>query len=533
MTLATAFQAWRVLLGDDAVLDTDRATAAYATDCGTVARQVAGALRLTSADPLPELLRVAAAHGVPLHALSTGRNWGYGSALPSSDASVLVDLSAMQRIHHFDAELGVVTVEPGVTQGMLARFLAEGHHPFMVPTTGAGPDCSLIGNALERGYGITPHADHFGALTDIEAVLADGTRFRSALREAAGEQLSRLFRWGIGPYTSGLFAQGSFGIVTRASILLARRPARVECCLFSLRDDRLLEPAVGAVRQLLGSLPGLVGGINLMNQHRVLAMTAPYPPQHRGRAGTLPAELVAQMGRSHGILPWTGFISLFGTRRTVAAARHEIKRVLARTASRMIFVGPEFATRLRTAAGWIPGAAGKRLSGSAQTLASALELAGGTPNRTALPLVYWRHAEGPAAMRLRDPARDGCGLIWYAPLVPMRAGEVRDYVGMVKAVTVKHGIEPLVTLTSISDKLFDSSVPLLFDRQLPGAAARARDCLLELLETGRAAGFYPYRIGVDGMAQASAHFAEAAGVNERLATCFDPQRLLMPGRYTR
>jgi hypothetical protein len=84
----------------------------------------------------------------------------------------------LQQIVDFDAELGTVTLEPGVTQGMLAAFLERERQPFLVPVTGAGPTCSLVGNALERGYGITPFADHFGAVLSLEAVLPDGRVYR-------------------------------------------------------------------------------------------------------------------------------------------------------------------------------------------------------------------------------------------------------------------------------------------------------------------------------------------------------------------
>ncbi len=107
-------------------------------------------------------MRIAQRQGIAIYPISTGRNWGYGTSLPAQDDCVILDLSRLQKIHHFDAELGVVTLEPGVTQGMLAAYLYAGNHPFMVPVTGAGPQCSLVGNALERGYGITPHTDHWG-----------------------------------------------------------------------------------------------------------------------------------------------------------------------------------------------------------------------------------------------------------------------------------------------------------------------------------------------------------------------------------
>lgn len=108
-------------------------------------------------------------------------------------------MGSLKKIVHFDAELGVVTLEPGVTQGMLADFLGACNHPFLVPVTGAGPSCSVLANALERGYGVTPYVDHFGAVTDIEAVLADGSLYRTALREAGGEELARLFKWALAP----------------------------------------------------------------------------------------------------------------------------------------------------------------------------------------------------------------------------------------------------------------------------------------------------------------------------------------------
>jgi 4-cresol dehydrogenase (hydroxylating) len=92
-----------------------------------------------------------------------------------------------------------VTVEPGVTQQILYDYLERNRLAFLVPATGAGPHCSLVGNALERGYGITPYADHFSAVTAIEAVLPNGRIYRSALSELGGGTVDRAFKWGIGP----------------------------------------------------------------------------------------------------------------------------------------------------------------------------------------------------------------------------------------------------------------------------------------------------------------------------------------------
>ncbi|WP_420474429.1 FAD-binding oxidoreductase [Noviherbaspirillum sp. ST9] len=530
MNLTTALGEWQAILGASNVLQGDDAQAAYDKDASGIKRRIPAALRIHDAGVIPEVMRVASRNKVAVYPISTGRNWGYGTSLPVQDDCVILDLSGMRKIVHFDAELGVVTVEPGVTQAMLAEFLDKGNYPYLVPVTGGGPQCSLLGNALERGYGITPYTDHFSAVTDIEAVLADGTLYRTALREAGGDDLARLFKWGLGAYSAGLFTQSGFGIVTRMTIALARRPECVKVCFFSLKEDSLLEPAVEAIRAAISRLPGTIGGINLMNRHRVLAMSAPYPTDRIGADGLIPDAVVQELGRQYQVLPWTGFGTVYGTRRMVAAAQKEMKSALAGIASRLVFISPGGAMALSKLARLLPGAAGQRLGSTSNTLAKALELVNGRPNETALPLAYWRNPNAPQGSAL-DPSRDGCGLIWYAPLVPMRPGSVRAYADMVKRVTVAHGIEPLITFTSISDKLFDSTVPIIFRREDEHAVARATACYESLLQEGRVSGFFPYRVGVNTMPTIAGLQNDSLRFHARLRQAVDPDNLLSPGRY--
>ncbi len=528
--LSSAILDWQALLGQSAVLPGSAAQRAYGLDASGIERTIPAALLITQADDLPAVMHIASRYSVPVYPISTGKNWGYGTALPARGGSVIIDLSRLQRVIHFDAELGVVTVEPGVTQGMLADFLEAGKHPYLVPVTGAGPSCSVLANALERGYGVTPLVDHFSALTDIEAVLADGTWYRTAMHEVGGRDLSRLFKWGIGPYSAGLFTQGGFGIVTRASIVLARRPECVKVCLFGLRSDDLLEAAVERIRNILVQLPGTVGAINLMNRHRVLSMTAPFPANRLDADGMIPASVIDELGKQYQIQPWTGFATLYGTHRMVAAAQKEMRAALRGVASRVLFISPAGAVGLARLAQWLPGAMGRRLGGAASTLAKSLELVAGRPNETAMPLAYWQNPRKlPAGPR--DPSRDGCGLMWYSPLVPMRPAGVRAYVGMVGQLTPRHGIEPLITFTSLNDRLFDSTVPLIFERDDEAALLSARACYAELLEAGRLQGWFPYRVGIDTMDKISSLQTEAKAFHDRLRKDLDPQDLLAPGRY--
>jgi FAD/FMN-containing dehydrogenase len=531
MQLTDACKQWRRLIGESEVLSAEAAQTFYGSDTGGAERSFAGALRIKDAAIIPAVVRIANDCGVPLYPISTGRNWGYGSALPVRDNCMILDLSGMQQIIHFDAEMGVVTLEPGVTQGMLADFLRQRDHPFLVPVTGAGPTCSLLGNALERGYGVTPHADHFSAVTDIEAVLADGTLYRTTLREVAGDELARLFKWGIGPYTAGLFTQSGLGIVTRMSIVLAPRPESVKVCLFSLSDDSLLEAAVTRIRAILSKLPGTVGAINLMNRHRVLSMSAPFPRDRLGADGLIPDEVIQRMGKQYQVQAWTGFTTLYGTKRMVSAAQKDIREALRGVASRVLFLSSASARALSRIARAIPGAPGRRLASTAGTLTKSLELVNGHPNETALPLAYWRHPELHKPGEPRHPSRDGCGLLWYAPLVPVRPADARAYVDMVRRVTKQHGMEPLITFTTLNDRLFDSTVPLLFDRADARASAAGQACYHALVEAGRARGWFPYRIGVDALGKLLPTLEGSTTLSSRLKERLDSKGIIAPGRY--
>ena len=395
MGIAGAEAAWRSLLGSDRVADAAQAQARWGSCTTGATRAIAGALRPATIDAIPELVRVAHGHRVPLYPISTGNNWGYGSALPVRDGCVILDLSACARIRDFDAETGVVVVEPGVTQAMLAEFLARGGHPFLVPVTGAGPNCSLLGNAVERGYGITPYTDHFGAVLAVEAVLADGSIYRSPLPELAPGSAAPAFKWGIGPYLDGLFTQSGFGIVTSVAIALARTPPRTKAILFGVSEERFSE-SVSAIRDVLRRLPGIVGGLNLMNTHRVLAMAIPYPIEMIGSDGLLPASAIAKLAARQRIHAWTGFGTLYGTQGVVRAAQREIARLLRPHVRQLAFVSPTTlrnVNRVRSRLGLKFGGFGRKL----ELLLAGLELVQGRPNETALPLAYWRSGRAPAA----------------------------------------------------------------------------------------------------------------------------------------
>lgn len=532
-SLQTALDAWRQHLGNQAVLVGADIPQRLRADTSSASRGIAAVLQITCAQQLRKVMEIASANCCKVHPISTAKNWGYGTALPVEDDVTLIDLGQLKNFE-VDLEHGIVTVEPGVTQGMLADELAKTPkgRSYMVPTTGAGRHVGLLSNALERGYGITPYTDHFASVTDIEAVLADGREYRSALNEAGSPTLARLFKWNIGPHVNGLFTQSGFGIVTRVTILLARRPAVVKACVFNLQDDALLEPAVERIRELLQTLPGIVGGLNLMNSHRVLAMNAPYPEPAALDKHTrlMTRETVAALEREYEITPWTGLATLYGPENVVKAAQGEIKRIL-KGIAKPISLTARQATSIARVLRLVPIPKLQGLSRKLTALAAAMPLFEGYPtDKVAVPLTYWRSRVRRPEGDL-DPSRDGCGLLWYAPLVPMSGTEVRKFIDFARDTLIAHGLEPTITLTSQGDRLFDCTIPLLFDLNDPTSAANAHKCLACLIEQGQTLGFYPYRLHVDAMQAHQARHTNSSDLIHQLKKAWDPHDLIAPGRY--
>ena len=272
MSVTKAFEKWKGVAGVS-VLDKETAKTKYGVNTLATSREILGALQVLNVSQIQKVIKIANQHKVPLYPISGGHNWGYGSALAATDNCVILDVSGMNKIHELNKSLGYITLEPGVTQAQLYTFLKHNGDDYMVPTTGAGPMGSIVGNALERGYGITPEQDHFASILNLKAVLPNGEIYESALSQFGGHQSDLVFPWKIGPYLEGLFAQGNIGVVVQATISLVRRPPSVTQFLVFI-SDKNFEEAVSVIANLKGSLGKHVGGINIMNKRRLLSMIA-------------------------------------------------------------------------------------------------------------------------------------------------------------------------------------------------------------------------------------------------------------------
>jgi len=521
---------WREVLGRERVLDADAART-YAQCTTGAAKEVPALLRVRHTHDIVAVLAVARKHGVPLYPVSTGHNWGLGSSLPVRDGCAILSLAEMADIESFDPALGLLTIQPGVTQGQLARFLTEEGHPYLVPVTGAGPNCSLMGNALERGMFMTPHFDHFAAVTRLEAVLPNGEIYRGSLDELGADCSAAPHKWGCGPYLDGLFSQGNAGIVTRMTLMLAPKPERIEAFAFTAIDDGQLEAIIEAAREIQKTLPGVCTGVSMMSKHRAVAGAIDYPDEFARRGVALPEAYIQKVARQRDIPDWSGYGSLYGDAGVVRAARRVVRKHLKGRVSRLVFLDELKARWASRFLAVLPRAvAGKHLD-KVEQIKTALAFMQGNPSEQGLQLAYWRSGHRPREQAL-NPALDGCGLIWYLPVVPMIPEVVRAYVRMIHTVCRKHDINPLVQLNTMNALCIDGTMPILFDRNNPRERDAAHACHAELLEAGKRIGIFPYRLGVDDMAGATASDAVFWRLAGAIKSAVDPQGIVAPGRYS-
>ncbi len=526
-----AVSSWESLLGRDRVITDIEGLSQYTRDTGGGKRSITAVLRPLSVQEVVAIVGIADQNNITLYPISQGKNWGYGSANPVRDGCAIVDLSSMRGISGYDPELGIVSVEPGVTQGQLAQYLKEQGDRYLTPTTGAGPNASILGNAVERGYGLVPIADHFLSVLNMEVVLANGSIYRSAIHAKGCDEVDRIFKWGIGPYIDGIFTQSNLGIVTKVTIALTARPEHIEMFFVELKEYDDIHNAVLIVREVLQELAGITG-INIMSDLRLQAMMSQYPFDAIAKSSQGMIPFLKESAKKQGFSAWTCVGSLYGTKNMITAAKNELQRMVRERGYRVTFVSKKKVVFVRSLLSLFPSSILVAWKNRINGLRMGFDILEGRPNEGPLAICYRHLRDGVVKDKDLDPAKDGCGLFWYAPLVPMKPEIVRSYVEFVEKTCEKHGIEPLITLSSLSERCFDSTVPILFDPGDPQQEERAKVCLEALLEGGQKMGVYPYRVGIDMMKTLVDPTQPFWATQEALKKMFDPKGILSPGRYS-
>jgi 4-cresol dehydrogenase (hydroxylating) len=197
-------------------------------------RVPSAAVAPASTEQVQAVVRIANTYKIPLWAIATGKNLGYGGSAPAYSGSVVVDLKRMNRILEVNDKIHYAVVEPGVSYFDLYRYIQE--HKLNVWIDPADPGWgSPMGNSLDRGGGRTPMREHWDAVCGLEVVLANGEVLRTGMGAMPNSEVWHQFKYGYGPYVDGIFSQSNYGIVTRMGVWLMPAPE-------AYRDGRVMVP---------------------------------------------------------------------------------------------------------------------------------------------------------------------------------------------------------------------------------------------------------------------------------------------------
>jgi 4-cresol dehydrogenase (hydroxylating) flavoprotein subunit len=528
MTKLLALTAWEQLLSPENVIQAedllkDAATATYATS-----QTIKAILRPTDTSQISHCLKIASEYQIPLYPISQGKNWGYGSRVPTADGCVLLDLSKLNRIIDFNEDLAYVTVEPGVTQQQLYTFLQEQNSQLWMDSTGSSPESSLIGNVLERGFGHTPYGDRFANICGLEVVLPTGEIIHTGFGRFPQAQTVPVYRWGVGAYLDGIFTQSNFGIVTKMTIWLMPTPEYFQAFYFSVKSEAELPALINALRPL--RLNGTIkSAVHLGNSYKVLSSIRQYPWQEANHATPLPPETMTYFARNWDFGAWNGSGGLYGTKKQVAEARRLVKQALQGKVRKIQFIDDRKLQLAQIVAKQYQQVTGLNLPEMLKIIKPVYGLMKGIPTSTQLNSTYWRKKFAPPEQM--NPDRDGCGLIWCAPVAPLEGSCAEEISAITHNIVLRHGFEPLISLTLLTERCLGCILTIAYDRDLPGEDAKAMACYNELLQTLIDSGYYPYRLGIHSMNLLALGEASYQNLLDKIKKAIDPQNILAPGRY--
>lgn len=525
---AEALAALEALLGADRVRHDEGSRGRYARTTGIVGPAPAAIVFPTTTVEVRGVVSIAARFGVPLYPISRGRNWGYGDACAPRDGQVIVDLGCMNRILEVDRRLGYAVIEPGVTQKQLSDYLAENDTGLWVDVTGAGLEASLVGNTLDRGFGHTRHGDHFLTACGLEVVLADGRVLDTGFGHFPGATAARVYRYGVGPFLDGLFAQSNFGIVTKLGLWLMPRPEAFRAFFFVVPEDAQLADVVDRLAPL--RMKGVLdSAVHIANDLRTLTARTRYPWDRTDGRTPLPPNVRRELRRAHGLGAWNGAGAIQGSKGVVRAISREIRRALGpyrvKFASDRTLSMARRTTRLLGRFGL-----GRGLTELLDILEPVYGLLQGRPSQEHLRGAAWR-VRDPDPGEAQDPLDCHAGLLWASPVLPATGEHARAVMTLIDPIYAKHGFETLVTFTMINERAMIAITNVAFDRRQTDEAVRAAACYDALMTALIAAGYVPYRTGPAGFAKLHQHDSVFWDVTRQLKQALDPKGIIAPGRY--
>ena len=458
------------------------------------------------------------------YCFSTGNNWGYGSKNPVFDSDVLIDLSQLDTIIDVSEELCVARIEPGVTQGDLSLYLREKNLDLLVNVTGAGPNCSILGNSLERGFGVGLHNESFDQLIDLEVLLPNGDVIKTGYGHFEENSLSHIRGHGIGPDLKGLFAQSNLGIVLEATIKLQRKPKYCELMVLHCEDDSSMLSFLEEVRELKHA-GVFTNTVQFFNNLRVISVLKGKPDLSQTH---ISQSIIEDFSKRYSLSKWSGMTILCGDKKLVSYKKKLVLKKAKKNSMKVDFYSEKKILFLKKHSILLSKIKGYDLSPFLSSLHQAFNLFNGIPFNEALNSCYYRNSQVPIEY---NPAKENCGLFWVSPISPLTTKDEEKVYTIIKEGFEKYNFDLFMTVNVLNERQITNIVGLAYNKENTQEALRAKKCHEEVIKKLIKAGYLSYRLGVEDMS----HFVDTNDTYwttiYNIKSLFDKKHLFAKGRY--
>jgi 4-cresol dehydrogenase (hydroxylating) len=322
-------------------------------------------------------------------------------------------------------------------------------------------------------------------------------------------------------------------------------PEAFEAFFCEVEREESLPAVVDSLRRL--ALAGaLRGTAHLINDLLCLSMLMQYPHELRQGQPYLSDEARRDLRNRLGITPWSLTSGLYGTVAQVQANRALIRREL-KPYGKLTFIGRrelarlEWLIRLVKRTQRLPFASllGRLLKNSLigrapmevfELVRHVVPILQGVPSEFVVRFAYFKSRRGRPQSDV-NPARDGCGLIWFGPVAPLTGSHVSRVLDLCRPVFREHGFDLSASVIVVNPRSAVVLMEIFYDKADPNETARARVMYEDLCALTVRAGYQQYRTNVaymDRLLEPVPQYWRLLGSMKRAV---DPCGLFAPGRY--
>ena len=485
-------------------------------------------------EEVESIVKIANQYNLQIHPISTGKNWGYSDACAVKQGQILLNLSRMNRILAINENLGYITIEPGVTQGQVYEYLKKNKIKLWVDATGAGPDTSIIGNTMDRGFGHSPLGDRFGNSCGYEVVLPTGEVINTGFGHFENSKVTEIYKCGVGPSLDGLFTQSNLGIITKMTLWLMPAPESYEVVAFMLKDEKDISEFIDRIRPLRmnGTLKSV---IHIGNDLRLISMSQSFPFEEVDGSRALSKEKRKELARKHGIGFWSGTAGLYGSKDQIRADLKAIKKSLkgfkglkafvVLNESRLFLL--QKTIRLFNRFGFC-----KDLAVLSQKAQLAFDLLKGKSPENCVQGGLWRVKNMKNIVKnSTDPLDYQAGFYWISPVLPMEGTHIKRMNSIVEPIFNQYGFDLQQTISLTTERALTSVLTISFDKKNEIESQKARLCHDEVVKILIKEGYIMYRAGNHSMDLLFEQSNPYCKFLQKIKSAIDPSQIVSPGKY--